>query len=292
MNRNPLLAARIPGEWIILPGCSRAHTFYTVAFQLLMTIVLVVPACMAPAADQPITSHDESLQTARHLIEKEETTLSELHRAAAILDREKKRFPDDIRIPVYLARAYYRIAGREKDIDREYIAYEKVGAYAKRALAMDSQRPEAHYWHGLFLLKKAEKIGGLPALFIVRDGIRELETVRRAMAEYDNGGASRILGLLFCSAPSWTPFGNIDKCVKLAEESIRISPDHPLNRLYLAQAYEKRGDKEAAIREYREILSRASAWSESQRQEFREEAIKGLRALGEPVNESEAAFND
>lgn len=232
------------------------------------------------------------MQTARHLIEKDETTLSELQQAVSMLDRNKDKFPDDIRTPIYLARAYYRIAGREEDVDREYLAYEKVGTYAKRALEMDSHRAEAHYWHGLFLLKKAEKIGGVRAFFIVRNGIHELEAVRKSLPEYDNAGASRILGLLFCSAPSWTPFGDIDKCIQLAEESIRLAPDHPLNRLYLADAYKKGGQKEAAIREYRTLFSKASVLSENQRREFRQEAIKGLESLGESVSGYEAPLNN
>jgi predicted Zn-dependent protease len=249
-------------------------------------------ACTAPAAGSTIDSHEEPLEAAHRLIEKEETTMRELQEAVVILNREKDQFPDDVRIYVYLARAYYRIGGREENIDLEYLAYDQAGKYAKKALELDAGRAEAHYWHGLFLLKKAEKIGGLGALFIVREGIREVEVVRATMAEYDHGGASRVLGLLSCQAPSWTPFGDINRCVQLAEESVRIAPDHPLNRLYLADAYRQRGDREAAIREYREILSRASGWSESQRREFRQEALAGLTSLGEPVNGAKAASND
>lgn len=292
MKKDPLLVARFFKRWIILPGFSERQKCSTVAIQISIAAFLLISTSMALAADQPITDHEALLQTARHLIEKDETSMSELQQAVAILDKNKNKFPDEVRIPIYLARAYYRIAGREEDIDLEYAAYEKVGSYAKRALEMDSQRAEAHYWYALFLLKKAEKIGGPRAFFTVRDGIRELETVRKTMPEYDNAGASRILGLLFCSAPSWTPFGDIDKCIQLAEESIRLAPDHPLNHLYLADAYKKGGDKEAAIREYRTLLSIASGLSGKQRQELRQEAINALESFGKPVSEYETTLNN
>jgi hypothetical protein len=133
----------------------------------------------------------------------------------------------------------------DNDIDLAYAYYEKVGRYAKMALEMDPGRAEGHYWHGLFLLKKAQKIGGLQALFIVKEGIQELEVVRKTLPQYDHGGASRVLGVLHCRAPLWTPFGNIDECVALAEESVRLAPSHDDNRLYLAEAYRKRAENRA-----------------------------------------------
>ena len=84
----------------------------------------------------------------------------------------------------------------------------------------------------------------------MRQGIAELEKVRRELPAYDGAGASRVLGLLHCLAPGWTPFGNINKSIELEKEAVRLAPDYALNRLYLANAYAKRGDREAAIREY------------------------------------------
>jgi hypothetical protein len=63
---------------------------------------------------------------------------------------------------------------------------------------MNANRTEGHYCHALFLLKQAQK-RGISALFIVKEGIRELERVRRDLPAYDHAGASRVLGLLYYS---------------------------------------------------------------------------------------------
>lgn len=230
------------------------------------------------------TRKENIVADARKLIDKEAATPSDLQKAATLLEGIQSRFPDDVRIPVYLAKAHYLMADSEQDIDQEFPYYEKVGLYARKAIEINPNRAEGHYWYGLFLLKKAQKVGGLQAFFIVKDGIRELQIVRNTMPEYDHAGASRVLGLLYCRAPEWTPFGNIDKCIQLAEESIRIAPDHPLNRLYLANAYKKRGDKEAAIREYLAILPKTSILPTEERGEYVQEIISKLKSLNQPEN--------
>ena len=157
------------------------------------------------------------------------------------LEKEKVRFPRESRFSLYLAEAYYRLADPEADITQEFGRYEKTGAYAAEALRLNPGGAEAHYWHGLFLLRKAQQQGGIRAYFTVRQGIAELEKVRRDLPAYDQAGASRVLGLLHCLAPGWTPFGNINKSIELEKEAVRLAPDYALNRLCLANAYAKRG---------------------------------------------------
>ena len=230
---------------------------------------------------ESITEKHSALTDALKLIEKQSPSDGELQKAAKLLERAHTTYPKDVSILNYLAKAYYLMADSDKDIDQEFPYYEKVGAYAKKAIEMNPDRAEGHYWYGLFLLKKAQKIGGLEAFFIVKDGVRQLQTVRNLMPQYDHAGASRVLGLLYCRAPEWTPFGNIDKCIQLAEESIHIAPNHPLNRLYLANAYKKRGDKEAAIREYLAILPELSAVPQGEKGTREQEIIKKLKSLNQ-----------
>ena len=146
---------------------------------------------------------------------------------------------------------------------------------------MDPSSPEGHYWHGLFLLKKAQK-RGLTGYFIVKEGIRELEKVRKEKPDYDHAGASRVLGLLYCLAPGWTPFGDLNKSIALGKESTRLAPNYPLNHLYLANAYKKQGDTAAAIREYKEILAAAKTPGKQQ-VDCSGQARLMLRSLGIPI---------
>lgn len=271
-------------KWIILSESAGQKRFLKAVKAAIVAFPLFL-VCVAVAADPP-DSKESLLQTARQVIDNDEATLPDLQRAAYLLESNQNRFPDEIRIPIYLAKAYYRMADPDKDIDREFVYYDKVATYAQEAIKMAPSRAEGHYWYGLFLLKKAQKVGGLHAFFIVGDGIRELKLVRENMPKYDHAGASRVLGLLSCRAPSWTPFGNLDRCIQLAEESVRIAPDHPQNRLYLANAYKKQGDTQAAIREYRALLSAASILPREEAQQYSQEAIDKLESLGQSVEEN------
>ena len=134
---------------------------------------------------------------------------------------------------------------------------------------------------GSFLLKKAQKQGGIGAYATVKQGIAELEKVRTSMPTYDHAGASRVLGLMYMTAPGYTPFGNVKKSLEMMQEATRLAPDFLLNRLYLANAYKKQGDKNAAIREYREVLASAANTPGEESQKLSDEARKQLKELGQ-----------
>jgi len=240
-------------------------------------VSLPVPSGMANIIDKNQSRMEAILQEAYAEIAQDEPDPAKLRQAISLLEGYRSQYPQEVRFPLYLAEAYYRLADPSADVSREYVYYEKTGAYAEQVLAMDPNRAEAHYWRGLFLLRKAHKQGGIGAFFTVRKGIAELEKVRQTIPTYDHAGASRVLGLLYFLAPGWTPFGNLGKSIAMGEEATRLAPNFILNRLYLANAYKKRGDKEAAIREYRAILTinQANDISEQARTNLRELGITG-----------------
>ena len=241
---------------------------------------LPAPSVMAGTSVQNPANGEAILQEARAAIDQVTTDQTKLRQTIALLEGNKAQFPTEIRFPLYLAEAYYLLADSSADAAREFVNFEKTGSYAEEALALDPNRAEAHYWHGLFLLRKAEKQGGIRAYVIVRQGIAELEKVRQSMPTYDHAGASRVLGLLYCLAPGWSPFGNLDKSIALGKEATRLAPDFSLNRLYLANAYKKRGDKEAAIREYQAILTASATRTKNRAEDISEQARLMLRELG------------
>jgi len=197
---------------------------------------------------------DAAVKRARQLMDEDETSRSNMREAAAILEAAQPKAPTDARIPLYLAEAYYRMVDPAEDIGKAYPYFEKAGAYAEKALQIDPDGVQAHYWRGLFLLRKAQHGSFFQAYFVTREGIAELEQVRQRAPEYEHAGASRTLSLLYLKAPGWSPFGDLDKAVTLAEEATELAPQYLLNRVYLAEAYQKRGDRAAAVRECRRIL--------------------------------------
>jgi len=250
------------------------RSFSFLAVLILFLGLLPVPSVRASLADRNQPKLETALKEGRALLDPDSPNPAKLRRAIAFLEGCQAQFPQEARFPLYLAEAYYRLADPQADVSREYVYYQKTGVYADKALALDPNLVEAHYWRGLFLLRKAHKTGGFRAFFIVRQGIAELEKVRRDRPAYDHAGASRVLGLLYYLAPGWTPFGNLSKAIAMEEEATRLAPDFTLNRLYLANAYKKRGDRAAAIREYQAILAARQA------DDVSEQARNSLRELG------------
>ena len=251
---------------------------------ILAILVLGTAARAAkPAGQHGAPAMEASLQEARTVLDSSNPTPDQLRQVIANLEKEKSKFPHEYRIPLYLAEASYRSANPEADVNKEFPIYEKTEKYAREALALDPNRPEGHYWYGLFLLKKAQQKGGIGVYSIVKQGIAELEKVRTAMPTYDNAGASRVLGLMYMTAPGYTPFGNVKKAVELESEATRLAPDYLLNRLYLANALNKQGDKNAAIREYREVVTTGEKMPGEDAKKITDEARTQLQALGGSV---------
>jgi tetratricopeptide (TPR) repeat protein len=263
-------------------------------FVLILAVIFCFPLTGAVAskgvpdikpAVQSDRDEDILLSQVRSLIDKDENSRVNMQQVVTLLETIKSQFPDDIRVPLYLAEAYYRMADPEGDIKKTYPYFEKAGDYARQALKLNAESAEAHYWNGLFLLRKAQNAWLLSAYGITKEGIRELELVRDRLPAYDHGGAARVLGLIYYTAPGWSPFGDIDKAVKLEQEATRIAPDYLLNRLYLARAYQKQGDRKATIREYKQILaSNFSAARNSLAAKLQGHAREALVSLGQSVD--------
>jgi tetratricopeptide (TPR) repeat protein len=249
---------------------------------LMISLSLTAPLALASSSRTPQPAKEYFLKEAQTLINQDSTNRNNLLQALSILQGNRAKFPNEIRIPLYMAEIYYRLADPTADVNQEFNYYEKTGEYAKQALKMDPNRPEGHYWYGLYLLKLAQK-KGLRGYYTAKEGIQELERVRKTMPDYDHAGASRVLGLLYSLAPSWSPFGNLDKSIELGKEATRLDPDFGLNRLYLADAYKKNGDREDAIREYRAIVSASAHKPGKLAACFSQKAQSMLRTMDTPM---------
>ncbi len=208
-------------------GHSSILRIFTIATFLLL--ISFIQPLLAEVKSQSPPSKEAILQQARHLMDQDH-----LRQAIPLLENNSQQYPEEVLFPLYLAEAYYRLANDAQGSPY----YKKTESYAQKALHMEN-RPEAHYWYGLALLKKAEKKGGVGAISIVKDGIRELNIVRQTAPTYDHAGASRVLSQVYGQAPRWTSFGDREKAVSMAQEAVRLAPDYPENRKVLDDAQKR-----------------------------------------------------
>ncbi len=239
-------------------------------------LLLLPPVATVRAAVTPTSPPDQSaiLQQARELLQKAENEPAAARQAAGLLAPLADAAPRSAEVPLLLAEAWYRAADAGADIEKSYPFFEKAGHYAKLALKIDPQQWGGHYWLGLSELRKAQKVGGLPAYFITRRAIGELEKVCRNRPGYDFGGAPRVLCHLYRVAPGWTPFGDIDKSIAYGKQAVRVAPDYGLNHFCLAQSYLRAKNKAAAVAQLRKIL-------EFPPNPLVDKARRQLQALGE-----------
>jgi tetratricopeptide (TPR) repeat protein len=98
------------------------------------------------------------------------------------------------------------------------------------------------------------------------DALPRIEAAFRRAAErdplLDQAGPHRALALLYLRAPGWpTGPGDPDRGLEEARKAVELRPDHPPNRLALAEALLAAGDKKEAMEVYRQARDAAAAAS-------------------------------
>ena len=149
--------------------------------------------------------------------------------------------PDEIKAGTGLAQAYYLQGEAEPDHARRVAYLDKAIAAADHVLGAEPGAAHALYWRSMSYLLKAEVVGGLKALRLVKQALRDLEFVASKDPAYDSAGAYRSRGKVLIDAPSWAFIGDKKKGLELLVKAKGIAPTCLINRLYLAQAYVKNG---------------------------------------------------
>ena len=86
----------------------------------------------------------------------------------------------------------------------------------------------------------------LGALKLVGQMEREFTLAGKLDKQFDFAGADRNLGLLYRDAPAIGSIGSRSKARQHLERAVELAPKYPENRLNLAEAYLKWGDRDGA----------------------------------------------
>lgn len=130
--------------------------------------------------------------------------------------------------------------------DEKLAILEKGESFAKKAVEINADGIDGHYWLGISMGRIGEEKGVLNSLFLVGPIKDEMEKVLKADPKHD--GAHHVLSVLYRKAPGWPlSIGDTDKALEYAKLSVEERPTRPLNRLGLAEVYMNKGmNKEAA----------------------------------------------
>lgn len=155
---------------------------------------------------------------------------------------------------VQLGRAYYLLGEAECDKTRRMGYLDKSIEASEKALKARPDNVHALYWGSMAFLQKADLVGGLSALGLVKKALKGLEEVACKDEGYDRAGACRSHGKVLMEAPAWAFIGDKKRGVELLEKARAIAPDSLLNRLYLAEAYNETGREAEALKELKFII--------------------------------------
>lgn len=202
--------------------------------------------------------------------------LGNTERALAALEKALERGHPAPYEPLWrLSRACFLIS-RVLDEEKEKHVFARRGIdYAQRALKLDDDRVEAHYFLALNTAGLAESTSNVKLIGFM---VALLEKARSIDRTYDDAGPLRALGKIYLTAPAWpVSVGSPSKAVEVLQEAVKLCPV-ALNRVFLGQAYYHDEDYRKAEQVLKAVLHDA----ESKRLDPRwyKEAEDYLRRIG------------
>ncbi len=151
------------------------------------------------------------------------------HKAIGLMDNRYEAFWRLSRI------LYYIGEHTEKKKDKKAIFAQGV-YYAERAIELEPEKPDGHYWHGVNNGKYGETRGVLKSLFLVKPIKQAMNKVIEIDRSYEEGGPDRVLGRVYFKLPGFAG-GSKEKSLEHLLKSKEYGPEDAVTRLYLAETY-------------------------------------------------------
>jgi tetratricopeptide (TPR) repeat protein len=169
------------------------------------------------------------------------------HKAIGLMDNRYEAFWRLSRI------LYYIGEHTEKKKDKKALFSQGV-YYAERAIELEPEKPDGHYWHGVNNGKYGETRGVLKSLFLVKPIKKAMNKVIEIDRSYEEGGPDRVLGRVYFKLPGFAG-GSKEKSLEHLLKSKEYGPDDAVTRLYLAETYLELDEVDKAKEELDYVLN-------------------------------------
>jgi tetratricopeptide (TPR) repeat protein len=113
--------------------------------------------------------------------------------------------------------------------------------YARRAIALEPDRVEGHYYlaENTRLQASAKGIAAYPMIPRARD---QAALAAKADEKFDHAGPLRLLGRIYAEAPGWpASLGDPTAAVQYLQRALQLDPSYPENHLRMAKALKAQG---------------------------------------------------
>ena len=129
--------------------------------------------------------------------------------------------------------------------------------YAEKAVELEPEKPDGHYWLGVNQGKVGETRGVLKSLALVKPIKNAMNKVIELERSYEDGGPDRVLGRVFFKLPGFAG-GDKEKSLEHLLKSKEYGPEDALTRIYLAETYLALKEKDKAREELEYVLNMES----------------------------------
>ncbi len=153
-----------------------------------------------------------------------------------------------------IARAHYWLGDHTPDKTEKKRLFEQGIYYAKKAVEIEAEKPDGHYWLGICYGVYGEAKGVLKSLSLVKPIKEAMNKVLELDPGYDDGGPDRVLGRVYHELPGFAG-GSKKKSLEHLLRSKELGPRVGLTRIYLADTYLSLDEVEKAREELESVLA-------------------------------------
>jgi hypothetical protein len=139
---------------------------------------------------------------------------------------------------------YYIGNHTEKKKEKKTI-YAQGVYHAQKAIMLEPEKPDGHYWHGVNNGMVGNTRGVLKSLSLVKPIKKAMNKVIELDRSYEDGGADRVLGRVYFKLPGFAG-GDKDKSLEHLTKSLEYGPNDPTTRIYMVDTCLAKKDKEKA----------------------------------------------
>ena len=129
--------------------------------------------------------------------------------------------------------------------------------YAEKAVDLEPEKPDGHYWLGVNHGKVGETRGVLKSLALVKPIKNAMNKVIELERTYEEGGPDRVLGRVYYKLPGFAG-GSKKKSLEHLLMSKDYGPNDAVTRIYLAETYLALKDKEKPREELEYVMDMES----------------------------------
>ncbi len=156
-----------------------------------------------------------------------------------------------------LARILYYVGDNTESKKEKKIIFSQGVYFAKRAVEMEPEKPDGHYWLGVNYGVFGETKGVLKSLSLVKPIKEAMNKVIELDREYEDGGPDRVLGRVYFKVPGIAG-GSKKKSLEHLLKSKELGPNDALTRCYLADTFLSLKEVDKAREELEYVLSMES----------------------------------